>query len=91
MDRVSVELRQHQAAQDAADLARETPDFADVESLVGVVNERLHAPLAKLFSTRDQILGIKRIEALNHARAVEWLLKDLENLERELRVIWENA
>lgn len=66
----------------------EIPDFAETDDYAGVVREPLKAPLALLFSTRDQILGIQRIEALNKDRALEWLLKDLAALERALYQVW---
>ena len=93
--RVSADLRQHQADQDRVDPALEIPDFADTDAYEGVVSKDLHDPLARLFSTRDQILQLQRSEAfrsaLNKDKSLEWLLRDLAALERSLYQIWCNA
>lgn len=73
---------------DVREAPAEIPDFAETEDYAGVVCKALQSPLARFFSTRDQILGIQRIGALNKDKAIEWLLKDLAALERALYQVW---
>lgn len=92
MDRVSADLRRHQAAQNAADLAAESPNFADEDAYHGIVDKSLHEPLASIFSTRDQLLVLQRSEsrnAIDYQRAVDWLVRDLAHVERALRLLWD--
>jgi hypothetical protein len=80
---------------DVPEAANDEPNFADVEDLQGVVRKELHEPLAQLYSTRDQIRVLQRSEAfgncVNTALALEWLMKDLDALEYELRRLWADS
>lgn len=91
--RASADLRQHQADQDAADCV--TPNFAAEDDLREVVVDSLVEPLAALFTTRDQIRQLQRSDgfkdAINHVKAVEWLMHDLVGLEQALRRRWESS
>ena len=92
-DRVSVDLRQHQAAQELR--TAESPDFAQTDDYHGIVCADLASPLAKLFNTRDQILQLQRSEAfrtvLDKEKSIAWLLRDLSALERSLYQAWSEA
>jgi hypothetical protein len=92
---IEAAIRQHHADQNAADLARETPNFADEDDYQGIVCKSLHEPMAALFSTRDQIRVLQRSQAfsevVNHKKALEWLMNDLARLEHALRRLWEEA
>jgi hypothetical protein len=84
-DRVAVETRIHEAALDRADVI--IPNFADEEDASHVVGKAIGPALAKVYSTRDQILQLQRSDfkdAVNTKRALEWLLSDLSHLERAL-------
>lgn len=76
---------------DVSEGPQEVPDFAETDDLHGVVCKDLAAPIARLFSTRDEILTAKRIGGLNQERALEWLLRDLSALERSLYQLWTEA
>jgi hypothetical protein len=80
---------------DVPSAANDEPNFAEPEDLHGVVAPELHEPIAHLFSTRDQIRVLQRSESfgncVNNGLALEWLLKDLDVVERELRRLWEEA
>lgn len=89
--RVSADLRQHQAEQNLADLIERMPYFADTEDLDGVVSDDLKAAIAALFLTRDQVLAGQRVNDMDKARALEWLLRDLSALERALYHVWVSA
>jgi hypothetical protein len=76
---------------DVRTISAAQPYFADTEDLQGLVAKELQEPLASLFHSRDQVKAAQRIEGLNHARAIEWLLRDLDELERALKRMWEVA
>ena len=92
--RVSADLRQLETAQELVDRARTTPDFSEPEDLADLVVSDLRQPIADLFATRAQIRALNRSRFegfVNHPKASEWLLADLDRLEDVLKRLWEAA
>ena len=76
---------------DVADSAR-APDFSEPEDLADLVVSDLRQPIADLFATRAQIRALNRSRFegfVNHPKASEWLLADLDRLEDVLKRLWE--
>jgi hypothetical protein len=75
--------------------ANDQPNFADTEDLHGVVANALQDPIAQLFCTRDEIRVLQRSEAfgdcVNTRKALDWLMKDIDTLERALYGLWEDS